>query len=61
MQEFERTRIERRMKELINLLDFEGCIKAFEKSDDLYLDSLIMDRMEELDQKRFYEYAENFF
>ena len=61
MQEFERIRIERRMKELVNSLDFEGCIEAFEKSDDLYLDTLIMDRMEELDQKRFYEYAENFF
>lgn len=53
----ETKKIQNRMRQLVSLLDFEGCQKAFLKSDDSFLDDLLMDRMIELDKERFSEWA----
>jgi len=49
-----------RAQELINKLSFEELEELANKVEGIELLPMIMDRMEELDEKRFLEFANNF-
>lgn len=52
--------MEERARELVAKLNFDECAALLEKLEGIELFPIIMDRMEELDEARFLEYAENF-
>lgn len=47
-------------KQLVNMLDFDGCIKALEKIDNMQMVDLIIDRMFQLDEARAIEFSNNY-
>ena len=49
-----------RAQELINKLTFDELVELINKVEGIELFPMIMDRMEELDEARFLEFAENF-
>lgn len=49
-----------KVRKLANMLDFDGCVEALKKIDNMDMVAIILDRMEELDEKRFIEFCEEY-
>lgn len=52
--------MKQRAQELINKLNFDELAKLANEVEGIEILPMIMDRMEELDEARFLEFAENF-